>query len=116
MGDSIFRKYKNIDVYNLCDWYLYSTQIQRLLPSIIIHTQSDVYIKAYGNIECSRDTFKRVIIKLKEKKSKLFHTYFKKLLGISQIGQSALLVQTHHQKLADFIQQFIENIKCVQAF
>lgn len=59
-GDSVVSRYQGIDVYNLCDWYRYPDKARRLLPIIIMNSQPKVSIQAYGNIHCSRETFKMV--------------------------------------------------------
>lgn len=43
------------------DWYSYPLEIQRMLPIILIHGQEPVEIVAFGNIQFTRETFKRVI-------------------------------------------------------
>ena len=46
-------------IYQL-DWYTYPMEIQRMLPIILNHAQQPVEIVSFGNIVCSRDTFKKV--------------------------------------------------------
>lgn len=43
-----------------CDWYLFSIKFQRMLLMILTNSQQPVVIRGYGNIECTRDTFKKV--------------------------------------------------------
>lgn len=45
-----------------CDWYLLSHQLQRMLIVIIINAQDPVFIRGFGNVECTRDSFKQAII------------------------------------------------------
>lgn len=55
-------RFNEIDIYDQCDWYLFSNRIQRALPFIIVNTtQQPAIIKAVGNISCTRETFKNVI-------------------------------------------------------
>ena len=45
-----------------CDWYQFPIDIQRHLPIILINTQQTVMLQGFGNIDLSRDTFKRVSV------------------------------------------------------
>lgn len=42
------------------DWYLFPSQIQRMLPTIMNLTQKKVAFKCFGSIAGSRETFKKV--------------------------------------------------------
>lgn len=42
------------------DWYLFPIEIQRLLPMTIMNVQEPPVIKCFGNIQCSREQFKKV--------------------------------------------------------
>lgn len=44
------------------DWNLFSHEIQRLLPTILIVTQKPVVFECFGSISALRDTFKKVCI------------------------------------------------------
>lgn len=52
--------FERIDLYNQCNWYEYPANIRRIMPIVIANTQRPVVISAYGNILCTRETFKRV--------------------------------------------------------
>lgn len=41
-------------------WYLCTTEVQRLIPIILIGTQYPITIRGFGNISCDRYSFKRV--------------------------------------------------------
>lgn len=43
-----------------CRWYTYPIEMQRILPILIANTQQPGFIESYGNIECTRDSFKKV--------------------------------------------------------
>lgn len=43
-------------------WYLFSSDIQQLLPTILIGTQQPVFIECFGSVSANRDTFKRVCL------------------------------------------------------
>lgn len=62
-GDRVINRFSDIDTYFLCNWHLYPTKIRRILPTIIQNTQLVVALEAYGNFPCSRDTYKRVILR-----------------------------------------------------
>lgn len=41
-------------------WYLFPIEVQRMLVIFISDTQQPVYIRGFGNISCTRQTFKKV--------------------------------------------------------
>ena len=47
-----------------CDWYAFPHKIQRIFVVVVANTQQPTYIHSFGNIPCSRDSFKRVSILL----------------------------------------------------
>lgn len=49
-GDEIYK----------CDWYLLPHKLQRMLIIILINAQEPVYIRGFGNVECTRESFKQV--------------------------------------------------------
>lgn len=61
-GERIASEFDEIDIYNLCDWYLFPANIEKAIPIVIMNTQlRPVVLEGFGNIQCSRETFKRVI-------------------------------------------------------
>lgn len=42
------------------DWYLFPTEIKRMLPVIIANAQQPYEMECFGSITCSRDVFKNV--------------------------------------------------------
>lgn len=46
-----------------CNWYLFPIEMRRLLALVMSNTQNPATLFSYGNFECTRDTFKRVINK-----------------------------------------------------
>lgn len=44
-----------------CKWYLFPIEMQQMLAFIMSNTQEPATLQGYGNIVCTRDTFKRVI-------------------------------------------------------
>lgn len=46
-------------IYQL-DWYTYPLDIQQMLPIVLNYAQQPVQTVAFGNIPCTRDTFKKV--------------------------------------------------------
>lgn len=46
-------------IYQL-DWYTYPLDIQRMLPLVLNYAQQPVQTIAFGNIPCTRETFKKV--------------------------------------------------------
>ena len=48
-----------------CNWYLLSPEMQRIYLIFLLDTQQPVNMKSYGNVLCTRDTFKKVKVKIK---------------------------------------------------
>lgn len=44
-----------------CSWYLFPNDMQQMLAFVMANTQDPAVLLGFGNIECTRDTFKRVI-------------------------------------------------------
>lgn len=49
-----------IDQFN---WYLFSLEIRKILPMILLSVQQPVEIRFFGSIACNRDSFKKVSFK-----------------------------------------------------
>lgn len=65
VAERITNEFLEIDyVIGHFDWYLYPTEVQRMLPIVIIMAQQPVVIECFGSISCSRETFKKVSGKL----------------------------------------------------
>ena len=43
-----------------CDWYSFPIQLQQIYLIFLSNTQQPTNIACYGNISCTRDTFKKV--------------------------------------------------------
>lgn len=52
------------DAIDLFDWYLFPTKVQKMLPIIMINSQQPIDFECFGNITCSRESFKKVKFKL----------------------------------------------------
>lgn len=48
------------DAIDQCDWYLFPHDIQRMFLIVLANTQQSIFLQSFGNIPCSRDSFKRV--------------------------------------------------------
>lgn len=44
-----------------CNWYLFPIDMQQLMITAITNAQQPIEIGAFGNIVCTRETFKKVI-------------------------------------------------------
>lgn len=42
------------------DWYLFSIEIQRLLPIILLGAQQPIELQCFGSLSTSRESFKKV--------------------------------------------------------
>lgn len=49
----------NEELQNL-DWHLFSVDMQRIFLMFILDTQQSTVVRGYGNILCTRETFKEV--------------------------------------------------------
>ena len=60
-GQIMSNAYTEID-HEVCqlDWYLFSMEIQKILPTLMIVTQKPVGLDVFGNISCGREDFKKV--------------------------------------------------------
>lgn len=48
------------DALYQCNWYFLSNELQRILISFMVIAQHPTYMQGYGNIECTRESFKNV--------------------------------------------------------
>lgn len=61
-GEMLSKQLDEIDVeFCRCPWYLCTIDVQRTLLIAMAHTQRSMIVTGFGNIQCSRDSFKRVI-------------------------------------------------------
>lgn len=61
LGQSMCNAFDEINVtINQFEWYLFSTEIQRMLPMITANAQQPVLVECFGSIACTRDAFKNV--------------------------------------------------------
>lgn len=44
------------------DWYLYSSETQKFLPTLLIAVQKPVVVEFFGSLSCSRESQEKVII------------------------------------------------------
>lgn len=66
-ANNVSDRFMNISIYEQCDWYEFPIGLQQQILLFTQNTQQRATIKAFGNIECVRETFKRV----NEKNSKI---------------------------------------------
>lgn len=60
-GEQMSERFEEIyDLSCRMDWYLFPTDVQRMMPMILMGTQKPVVINGYGNVACTRLTFKTV--------------------------------------------------------
>lgn len=41
-------------------WYLFSDEVKKMLPTILINAQQEVGIECFGSVLCNRETFQKV--------------------------------------------------------
>lgn len=59
-SEHVTHRFEEIDLYNQCKWYEFPSNVRRSMPIIIANTQRPIVISAFGNILCTRETFKMV--------------------------------------------------------
>lgn len=50
------------DKLDQCKWYLFPIDVQRMFVIILANSKQSIEISAFGNVPCTRDTFKKVPI------------------------------------------------------
>lgn len=61
-GDEVTRRYAGIgDIIFQCDWFLFSREMQKMLPMILMIAKKPVYMRGFANIYCTREAFKQVL-------------------------------------------------------
>lgn len=60
-ADIVTYKLIEISIYEECNWYTLPIDMQRKIIIFTANTQRPAMIEAFGNIECTRETFKKVI-------------------------------------------------------
>lgn len=60
-ADNVSDRFDRTNIYEYCEWYKFPNELQRLLPIIINNTHKGVIIEGFGNIDCTREKFKKVI-------------------------------------------------------
>lgn len=73
-GTVVCTKFAGFD-YELwqCLWYQFPMSMQRLFVLVMSNTQHPAMLYSYGNFECTRDSFKRVILASSHLKIKFYH-------------------------------------------
>lgn len=66
------------DKIGALDWYLFPTQIQKILPIIMMDAQQIIALECFGSIFCNRETFKNV--RSKQRKCVPFSNFYAQLL------------------------------------
>lgn len=62
LGQQVANRIEEINnEFDQLGWYLYPTEAQRMLPTIMINVQKPVDISCYGIFTCSREQFRKVI-------------------------------------------------------
>lgn len=60
-GETVTRQFHlfDVEIYG-CGWYLLPIRMQKMHLIFMMNTQQPALIQGYGNIWCTRDTFKKV--------------------------------------------------------
>lgn len=63
VGDDVTTCFGHIsDAIYDCPWHKLPVNLRKYFPSMILIAQKPIYIQGMGNIRCTRETFKVVII------------------------------------------------------
>lgn len=61
LGEMLMRKFNEFnDAFYQCKWYFFSIEMQKMLLIVIANTQQPIFVQGFGNISCTRDSFKKV--------------------------------------------------------
>lgn len=72
MGERMSNAFDEIgDLVWQTQWYLYSNEIQQLLPTIMIAVQKPAAIKFFGSLSCNRESLEKVIYIYQKNHSKI---------------------------------------------
>lgn len=67
-GERMSLKFKRFNyALGQCNWYAFPIEMQQMFVTIMASSQSPTFIEAYGNILCTRESFKNV---------EFFHLFF----------------------------------------
>lgn len=66
LGEQLTAKFSlfNITMYQW-NWYLYPADVQQMLVLVLADVQEPVIVRGFANTLCARDSFKKVMLKLK---------------------------------------------------
>lgn len=59
-SERVTAHFDRIDLYNQCDWYAFPKRVRGSMQIVIAGTQQSIVMSAIGNLECTRETFKKV--------------------------------------------------------
>lgn len=62
LGDDVTIRFRQVhDSIWECSWYKFPLDTQKLLPMILMAAQKPVFIKGYMNMQCTRESVKKVV-------------------------------------------------------
>lgn len=64
-SETVAEQFTKINIYSKCDWYLFSSTVQRILPLFIANSDVAV-VKGFGNVFFTRELLKRLNLKSKQ--------------------------------------------------
>ena len=59
-ADNVKNRFIEISIYENCDWYTFPIDLQRKMIILTENAQRPALIQAFGNVECTREIFKKV--------------------------------------------------------
>lgn len=63
LGENVTTRFSQIeDKICTCEWYIFRTNVQKILPILIRSAQKPVIVQGFANLTCTRDAFKKVNI------------------------------------------------------
>lgn len=61
LGERLSDRFNQLDTAIIyCDWYTFPLKLRKSLPMILEGTQKPIRLRGYGNVPCTRETFKNV--------------------------------------------------------
>lgn len=76
LGEMVTNQFEMFnDELNQCNWYVLPLELQKIMIIVMVNAQRETVIRGFGNILCTRQTFKKVERFFLSTKSILFVTF-----------------------------------------
>lgn len=102
------------DAFGQCRWYLFPIEMQRMLVIATINTQQPVIIQSFGNIPCTRDSFKRVWNLLRIQLKSNFEFHLKAILHFLLQSDNQRKLFLFHDDSSNDLMKIFQNQKQIK--